>query len=143
MVAVLAGAALLIVLFGASVVAQQRSGDGDAGQRPGGLVGTLGELVEPLPEVAAAGLSAVCRRPDGRLVFRGTCTVRVTPSDERLRTLRLRARAATTVVSPAPGGDVVVRVDLAANEEVPLAIGAEGGNVELTCGAGTCIVEVV
>lgn len=132
---------VVLVLFAIAVVNQRRAGDGDVAERPDGLVGALGKLLGRPAAVERADLSAACLQADGRLVFRGSCTVRVAPSDERLRTLRLRAQAATTVVSPAPEGDVVVRTEVDAGGEVPFAVGRDGADVELTCGARTCVVE--
>jgi len=141
--ALIAVVVVVIVLFVLAIANQQRSGEGIASEQPSGLVGAVGRLVGDPAAVDRAELSSACLQPDGRLVFRGSCTLRVAPSNDRLRTVRLRPRASITVSTTVPEDDIEVERDVDANAEVTIAVDRDGAAIVLNCRAATCPVELV
>lgn len=138
-------AVLLVALF---VVAVGAGGDdrGDPGARHG-LVDRLGALAGDSAAVDPATVSADCLEEPGRLVFSGSCVLRVADPGA-LRTLVLRSAARFTVVAPAPGdADLTIRdeVEPAADGTGAVAKVAVGDATEvgLSCpGLGCCTVAV-
>ncbi|MGI5520622.1 hypothetical protein ACQEUX_06670 [Micromonospora sp. CA-259024] len=93
-------AVLLVALFVVAVGAG-RDDRGDPGARHG-LVDRLAALGGERAAVDPATVRADCADETGRLVFSGSCVVRVADPGG-LRTLVLRSAAQFTVVAPAPG----------------------------------------
>lgn len=138
-------AVLLVALFVVAVGAG-RDDRGDPGARHG-FVDRLGALGGQRSAVDPATVSADCADETGRLVFSGSCVVRVADPGG-LRTLVLRSAAGFTVAAPAPGD-----ADLTIRDEVEPAADGTGAvakvavdqatEVGLGCpGLGGCTVVV-
>ncbi|MFI6781342.1 hypothetical protein [Micromonospora sp. NPDC050276] len=138
-------AVLLVALFTVAIGAG-RDDRGDPGARHG-LVDRLGALGGERSTVDPATVSADCVEEPGRLVFAGSCVLRVADPGG-LRTLVLRSPARFTVVAPAPGD-----ADLTIRDEVEPATDGTGAvakvavdqatEVGLVCpGLGGCTVVV-
>ncbi|MEU7847824.1 hypothetical protein AB0B74_17635 [Micromonospora parva] len=138
-------AVLLVALFVVAVGAG-RDDRGDPAARHG-LVDRLAALGGERAAVDPATVGADCFEEPGRLVFSGTCVLRVADPGG-LRTLVLRSAAPFTVVAPAPGD-----ADLTIRDEVEPAADGTGAvakvavdratEVGLTCpGLGGCTVVV-
>ncbi|MBM7488818.1 hypothetical protein JOD64_000040 [Micromonospora luteifusca] len=138
-------AVLLVALFVVAVGAG-RDDPGDPGARHG-FVDRLGALGGERSTVDPSTVSADCADGTGRLVFSGSCVVRVADPGG-LRTLVLRSAARFTVVASAPGD-----AELTIRDEVEPASDGSGAvakvavdqatEVGLTCpGLGSCTVLV-
>ncbi|WP_030489701.1 hypothetical protein [Micromonospora chokoriensis] len=138
-------AVLLVALFAVAVGAG-RDDQGDPGARHG-FIDRLGALGGERSTVDPATVSADCADEPGRLVFSGSCAVRVADPGG-LRTLVLRSAARFTVVAPTPGD-----ADLTIRDEVEPAADGTGAvakiavdqatEVGLSCpGLGGCEVVV-
>ncbi|MBM0279092.1 hypothetical protein [Micromonospora tarensis] len=138
-------AVLLVALFVVAVGV----GRGDQGDPAGRhrLVDRLAALGGERAAVDPATVSADCVEEPGRLVFTGSCVLRVADPGA-LRTLALRSAARFTVTAPAPGD-----ADLTIRDEVEPASDGSGAvakvavdratEVRLTCpGLGGCTVTV-
>ncbi|MCZ7374583.1 hypothetical protein [Micromonospora sp. WMMC250] len=140
---VLAG--LLVALFVVAIGAG-RDDRGDPGA-PHGLVDRLGALGGERAAVDPGTVSADCFEEPGRLVFSGSCELRVADPGG-LRTLVLRSAARFTVTAPAPGdADLTIRdeVEPAADGTGAVAKVAvdEATVVGVRCpGLGSCTVVV-
>ncbi|MEV1159616.1 hypothetical protein AB0J27_29890 [Micromonospora chokoriensis] len=140
---VLAG--LLVALFVVAIGAG-RDDRGDPGARHG-LVDRLGALGGERAAVDPGTVSADCFEEPGRLVFSGSCELRVADPGG-LRTLVLRSAARFTVTAPAPGdADLTIRdeVEPAADGTGAVAKVAvdEATVVGVRCpGLGSCTVVV-
>lgn len=100
-------AVLLVALFVVAIGAG-RDDRGDPGARHG-LVDRLGALGGERAAVDPGTVSADCFEEPGRLVFSGSCELRVADPGG-LRTLVLRSAARFTVTAPAPGdADLTIR----------------------------------
>ncbi|PWR05189.1 hypothetical protein DKT68_28205 [Micromonospora acroterricola] len=139
---------LAVLLVGLFVVAVGAGRDdrGDPGARHG-LIERLGALGGERSAVDPASVSADCADGPGRLVFSGSCVLRVADPGG-LRTLVLRSAARFTVVAPAPGdADFTIRDEV---DPAPDGTGAvakvavdEATEVAVTCpGLGGCTVTV-
>ncbi|MEO3774637.1 hypothetical protein [Micromonospora sp. B9E7] len=137
---------LLVALFVVAIGAG-RDDRGDPGARHG-LVDRLGALGGEQAAVDPATVSADCFEDPGRLVFSGSCELRVADPGG-LRTLVLRSAARFTVTAPAPGdADLTIRdeVEPAADGTGAVAKIAvdEATEVGVRCpGLGSCTVVVV
>ncbi|MEH1165091.1 hypothetical protein V6V47_06870 [Micromonospora sp. CPCC 205539] len=106
--ALLAALAVLLVALFVVAVGTGRDDQGDPGARHG-LVDWLGALGGERSSVDPATVSADCFEEPGRLVFSGSCVLRVADPGG-LRTLVLRSAARFTVSAPAPGdADLTIR----------------------------------
>ncbi|MGW0217802.1 hypothetical protein ACWDXH_25755 [Micromonospora chokoriensis] len=138
-------AVLLVALFVVAVGAG-RDDRGDPGARHG-LVDRLGALGGERAAVDPGTVSADCFEEPGRLVFSGSCELRVADPGG-LRTLVLRSAARFTVTAPAPGdADLTIRdeVEPAADGTGAVAKVAvdEATVVGVRCpGLGSCTVVV-
>ncbi|MDG4781676.1 hypothetical protein O7614_18650 [Micromonospora sp. WMMD961] len=138
-------AVLLVALFVVAIGAG-RDDRGDPGARHG-LVDRLGALGGEQAAVDPATVSADCFEEPGRLVFSGSCELRVADPGG-LRTLVLRSAARFTVTAPAPGD-----ADLTIRDEVEPAADGTGAvakiavddatEIGVRCpGLGSCTVVV-
>ncbi|MET7863353.1 hypothetical protein [Micromonospora taraxaci] len=138
-------AVLLVALFVVAIGAG-RDDRGDPGARHG-LVDRLGALGGERATVDPGTVSADCFEEPGRLVFSGSCELRVADPGG-LRTLVLRSAARFTVTAPAPGdADLTIRdeVEPAADGTGAVAKVAvdEATAVGVRCpGLGSCTVVV-
>ncbi|MGA5309160.1 hypothetical protein [Micromonospora taraxaci] len=138
-------AVLLVALFVVAIGAG-RDDRGDPGARHG-LVDRLGALGGERAAVDPGTVSADCFEEPGRLVFSGSCELRVADPGG-LRTLVLRSAARFTVTAPAPGdADLTIRdeVEPAADGTGAVAKVAvdEATAVGVRCpGLGSCTVVV-
>ncbi|MEU7772443.1 hypothetical protein AB0C44_14105 [Micromonospora taraxaci] len=138
-------AVLLVALFVVAIGAG-RDDRGDPGARHG-LVDRLGALGGERAAVDPGTVSADCFEEPGRLVFSGSCELRVADPGG-LRTLVLRSAARFTVTAPAPGdADLTIRdeVEPAADGTGAVAKVAvdEATVVGVRCpGLGSCTVVV-
>ncbi|GAB4106936.1 hypothetical protein AB0C42_16760 [Micromonospora taraxaci] len=138
-------AVLLVALFVVAIGAG-RDDRGDPGARHG-LVDRLGALGGERAAVDPGTVSADCFEEPGRLVFSGSCELRVADPGG-LRTLVLRSAARFTVTAPAPGdADLTIRdeVEPAADGTGAVAKVAvdEATVVGVRCpGLGSCTVIV-
>ncbi|KAB1932278.1 hypothetical protein F8271_25505 [Micromonospora sp. ALFpr18c] len=138
-------AVLLVALFvvAVSVPGQDR---GDPGARHG-LVDRLGALGGERSAVDPGTVSADCADETGRLVFTGSCVLRVADPGG-LRTLVLRSPARFRVTAPAPGdADLTIRDDVEPASDGTGAVAKvavdEATEVAVTCpGLGGCTVTV-
>jgi hypothetical protein len=136
-------AVAIALLFVASVTNQRRTGDGDPESGPGGLVGWLGDRVGAAAGADPADLTASCEEPDGRLVFGGSCTIEVAEGGSALRLVRLLAQHSVTVTADAPAGDFTISADLEPGDRTQVAIGSDGGEIELRChDSDDCVVTI-
>ncbi|MBQ1014728.1 hypothetical protein KBX53_28075 [Micromonospora sp. M51] len=140
---------LLAILLVALFVVAVGAGRGDRGDPAArhGLVDRLAALGGERAAVDPATVGADCFELPGRLVFSGTCVLRVADPGG-LRTLVMRSAAPFTVVAPAPGD-----ADLTIRDEVEPAADGTGAvakiavdqatEVGLVCpGLGGCTVVV-
>lgn len=133
--AVVVGVVVVALFVAAVLVGGSRQRGGPA--QTDGLVGRLGELVGDPAAVPRTAVSADCvdeADPD-LLVFAGGCAV-VVRHDAGLGLVDLVALTPLSVRAPAPEGDLVVDDDLAAGEDVRVAVGEGETRIDLRCGAG-------
>jgi hypothetical protein len=79
-------------------------------------------------------LSSGCLQPDGRLlVFAGSCTLRVAPGNDRLRTVRLRTDHPISVENRVPERDQTTSSNIDPGEEFTVAVDRQGGDIGLGC----------
>jgi hypothetical protein len=134
-IVVLAVGVLILAAFVAAVLNPGGSGDGP--------VGWLGERVGDAAGAAPGELTPDCREPDGRLVFGGSCTIDVAPSDTELRLVTLVTEQPISVTAPTPVGDFTVATDVAAGETVRVAVGPDGAEIALECAdSDDCVVRI-
>ncbi|MET8348425.1 MULTISPECIES: hypothetical protein [unclassified Micromonospora] len=138
-------AVLLVALF-VGAVGTGRDDRGDPGARHG-LVDRLGALGGERSAVDPATVSADCAEQTGRLVFSGSCLVRVADPGG-LRTLVLRSAQPFTVVASAPGdADLTIRDEVEPASDGTGAVAKvavdEATEVAVICpGLGGCTVTV-
>jgi hypothetical protein len=125
---------LIVVAFVAAVLNPGGSGDGP--------VGWLGRWVGDAAGAAPEDLAPDCEE-DGRLVFGGSCTIEVAPSDQDLRLVTLTTEHPIVVTAPTPVGEFTVETELAAGEVVRVAVGPDGAEIELDCDASDDCVVVI
>ena len=127
----MAVAAVLVLLYTGSAATAGGSGTGDAGARPGGLVGWLGRLVGGPPAVRPADLSAPCLAGTV-LTVKGTCTLTVARGNGTRR-MRLHTDDALSVTSRPPGQHQDATSHIDAGKDVDVTVDADGGDVGLVC----------
>ncbi|MGC4746157.1 hypothetical protein ACLQ28_10900 [Micromonospora sp. DT201] len=133
--------ALFVVAVGAG-----RDDPGDPGARHG-FVDRLGALGGERSAVDPATVSADCADQTGRLVFSGSCVVRIADPGG-LRTLVLRSASRFTVVAAAPGdAELTIRDEVEPASDGTGAVAKvavdQAAEVGLTCpGLGGCTVFV-
>lgn len=136
---------LVLAFAGALVLAGDR-GEARAGGDQDGLLAPLLERFDEQAGVTRQELSGSCGEIafDGSLVFGGSCALEVAASDQRIRRLRLVAVDGLDVEAPTPGeGDGTVAATVEAGESLDVAVGEDGGVVELDCGfLGDCRVRL-
>ncbi|GAB3936471.1 hypothetical protein [Micromonospora vulcania] len=138
-------AVLLVALFVVAVSAG-RDDPGDPGAKHG-LIERLGALGGERSAVDPATVSADCAEEPDRLVFSGTCVLRVADPGG-LRTLVLRSAARFTVTAPAPGdADLTIRDEVEPASDGTGAVAKvavdEATEIAVTCpGLGGCTVTV-
>lgn len=140
---VVAVLALVVALFVVAVVVQPGSGEGNAAQAstgdgPGGFLKNLGG---DLGTVRRDELAAACLEGD-ILTFQGSCDLRVAPSEDPMRMLRLLPSRGIEIESRVPTKDFTVEGDAKPNEEVTIAVDERGGAIELTCPGLTVVCAV-
>lgn len=137
--ALLAALAGVVVLFVFAVIAGGGAGEGEPDADQDGIIGAL---LDRFGDPAAAGpaeLSGACLRPDGTVLVQGSCSVRVAPSDQRMRLVEFRALQPVVVAARAPeDAGFTVRKAVDAGEEVGVAVDSSGGSITLSCGFGSC-----
>jgi hypothetical protein len=138
----LAAVVLVVVLFVLAAGNGSGSGTGSA-QHPGGIVGWLGDLFGGSTVVDRKDLSAPCLQPDGRLVVKDTCTLHVAAGSDDVRKVKLTAQAPVTVTAKAPGQDTTGTRDVAAGDELDVAVDQNANDIEIKCDAAqACVVEL-
>ena len=141
-IAVVAVLVLMAVLYAGAVAGGARTGQGDAGDHPGGLVGWLGRAVGQPPAAARSDLAAPCLR-DRTLTVAGHCTLRVASSDRGTRRVRLHATDPVTVESRAPKGEQTVTADVKPGDDVSVTVDGDGTDIAITCAGGdTCTLSL-
>jgi hypothetical protein len=134
--------ALVLVLccFGGSIGNPFRSGE--VKSHP--IVDFLSTFAGKGTAVADSAIQAVpasCRAGADTFQFTGSCTLTVAEGGTRLRNLILTSTSAMTVSSTVPRKDFPVSDDVAAGEQVSVAIDEQGSAVDLTCALlQTCVV---
>ena len=134
--------ALVVVLFVLSLTNGGGNDGGNPGAKPGGLEGLLGDWFGDAAAADEADLSGDCLRPGGRLELDGTCVLRVAPSDQDMRVVKLHTEQPVTVSAPSVRGDTTVTADLAAGEDASVSVGPDGADITLTCGAESCVLTL-
>jgi hypothetical protein len=141
-VLLIAVAVLVVVLFAAAAANQAGTGTGDANSRSG-LVDSLKGRAGSASAVVDGEIETDCRQAPNTFRFNGSCTLTVAPGGAALRSLVLRAGNAVTVTSRVPRKDFTVDDDLAAGEQVQVAIDDRGGPVALRCASlSPCVVTI-
>jgi len=141
-VVIVAVLALMAVLYTGAVANGSGSGTGDAGRRPGGLVGWLGRLVGQPPVAARAELAAPCLT-DRTLALHGGCVLSVAKSSRGTRRVKLHAADPIRLVSRAPSSQQTVTADVKAGDDISVTVDGDGGGIAISCTAATtCTVTL-
>lgn len=134
----------VVVLFVVALAVRPGGGEGDASTIGSGLLGSLGGDPAAVP---ANELTGSCGRQADLIQVTGSCELRVPPSTDRMRLVRLRTNNNIKVTAPAPGdADLEIKKDLKAGEEVSIAVDSDGAEIGLDCRAGfgqTCTLVVL
>jgi hypothetical protein len=132
---------LLALLYTGAAATGGRSGQGDPGTRPGGLVGWLGGLVGQPPPAARSQLSSPCLS-GSELRVSGDCTLTVARAGGTRR-VRLHAADPVEVSSRPPGRQQSATEKVKAGADVDVTVDANGGPIGLACSAAsTCTVTL-
>jgi hypothetical protein len=142
---VIVALAAVVILFVVALAVQSGGEEGDAssiGSGPGGLLGSFGGSPAAVP---ASELTGSCGRQASTIRVEGSCELRVRPSEDRMRLVRLRTNDEIDVTAPAPGdADFDIDKELDAGQEVSVAVDAGGAEIHLGCGFGkTCTLVVL
>lgn len=142
---VIAVLAAVVVLFVVALAVRPGGGEGDAsaiGSDRGGVFGSFGGDPAAVP---ADELTGSCGRQADTIQVAGSCELRVRPSEDRMRLVRLRTNDDIEVTAPAPGdADLEIEKELEAGEEVSVAVDSGGAEIGLGCGFGqTCTLVVL
>lgn len=114
---------------------------GDGSGQDSGFVKFLGRFAGGAAAVPDDAIEAPCRTAANRFQFTGTCALTVEGGGAGLRNLILRSNRDMTVTARVPRDDFDVSSDVAAGEQVTVAIDSDGGQVALTCAPlQTCVV---
>lgn len=136
---------LVLAFAGALVLAGDR-GEASAGDDQDGPLAPLLERFDEQAGVSRQEISGSCGEIafDGSLLFSGSCELVVAASDQRIRRLHLVAVDGLDVEAPTPGdGDGTVGAEVGPGEGLDVAVGQDGGVVELDCGfLGDCRVRL-
>ncbi|HKT01089.1 MAG TPA: hypothetical protein VJT31_16300 [Rugosimonospora sp.] len=133
--------AVLVMLYAGAAATGSGSGGGDAGTRPGGLVGWLGHLVPGPREVPASQLRAGCLSGT-TLTVQGGCTLTV-PKGAGTRRVRLHADQPMTVTARPPGQQQPAATQVRAGTDLDVTVNGDGGPIDLACtGAATCTAHL-
>lgn len=133
----------VMLLFVVAVVVQTTSDDGNAATSSEDREGLLQSLSGDPAAVRLDDLRG-CQRQGDTLIVETACDLDVLPSDDRMRLLRLHAQDPIGVTAPAPDeANFKIEKELAAGDEVAVAVDRDGAEIELACGFGqTCVVLI-
>lgn len=135
--------ALVVGLF-ALASGTRQGGPADLAGGQGGVVGWLGKALGERAVVAEPDLAAACPTANGQLAIAGSCRLTVKQHRGGLRTLRLRAVDEVTVTAPVPQQDRAATDTVRADEELKVAVGAEGAEITVACASTPrCAVVLV
>lgn len=137
---ILAAVAVLIVaLFVTGVATQGDDGEITVDPQDNALVRTLGDWFGDPDPVDPADLAAPCLTGD-TLTIEAVCVLTVAPADADLRELALRPDGALRLHTRAPHDDTDLDRDVAAAEQIDVAVDDQGVDITLSC--DKCTVKV-
>lgn len=126
----------VVALFVVAIAIRGGSGgEGDASAVSSDRDGLLARLGGDPAAVRPEEIGGDCGRQGLQVVVNGSCDLRVGPSEQRMRVVRLRTAADIDVTAPAPeDADFEIEKELAAGDEVAVAVDSGGASIELDCG---------
>jgi hypothetical protein len=141
---VLAAVFTLAVGLFALATGTRQGGPADLAGGPGGVVGWLGKALGARATVAEQDLAAACPMAKGQLAIAGSCRLTVKQHRGGLRTLRLHAVDEVTVTAPVPQRDFTATDTVRVDEELKVAVDAEGAEITVACASTpNCAVVLV